>query len=134
MITFEDSNYKRLSEEFKLIDSRLSIIIYAISGFMNRYMPTKVLCIIDIHRLDPGSVHHYWRAVDMRTKHLTKEEGNEIYAFIEKSIQYDPNRPDIEVVHDERELENRSPLATGEHFHIQVDPNNLMKFTNTLDV
>lgn len=107
--------------EFEKLDSRLQFIAYAIAGFcMTRFQ--KPSTITDVFRNDPGSTHAYWRGIDLRTRHLTEEEGDEAVEFVNSIALYDPKRPSLMVIKDERKKGDRSRTATGQHWHVQVDP------------
>lgn len=109
-----------LKEQFRQVDFRLQIIVYALAAYTwDRF--GKVTTITCVYRGD-GGVHQFNRGVDTRTRNLTQAEGDEIYAVFNKHIEYDPDRPQLDVIHDERAEEDRSAKATDEHFHIQVDP------------
>ena len=109
-----------LSEQFQDVDQRLKFIVYAISGFIwdQFRKETMITCVYR-----PGTgVHAYMCGVDLRTRNLIRAEGDRVLKEFNGHTEYDPRRPAINVVHDERAPEDQSTDATEEHFHIQVWP------------
>ena len=111
-------NFKaeRQEEEFPKLDRRLQFIVYAIAGFMEQEFSIDAV-VTDVYREDKGSVHHYWRGVDLRTRHLTEAEGDSVVEFVNEVAIY--NYTGKKVLVDERI--KMSSKASSQHFHLQVD-------------
>ena len=109
-----------LKTEFLEADPRARFVVHAIASYtwLMFGKPTVITCI---YRPGKG-VHAFHCGIDLRTKQLTRAEGDMILDEFNSHIEYDPRRPNLNVVHDERALEDQSEDATDEHLHIQVWP------------
>lgn len=102
-----------LKAEFLQADPRIRFVVHAVASY-TWLMFGKATVVTCVYR--PGSgVHAFNCGVDLRTKQLTRAEGDAILAEFNSHIEYDPRRPNLKVLHDER-------AATEEHIHVQVWP------------
>ena len=116
-----------LELEFLNIDSRLQVIIYALSGFVS-FNFGKNITLTELmrtqemqdsyyssnpkYKIKPfKSVHQFGRGADISVKYFTDEELKDIYLFLNKSFAYS-NAFKTAVIHD---------VGLGKHLHIQVD-------------
>ncbi|KKM87490.1 hypothetical protein LCGC14_1268470, partial [marine sediment metagenome] len=83
MIKFKDD---LIRHEFYRLDKRLMAVIYLIGGFARQEFK-KDITITCAYRGDSGT-HKDWRAVDMRTRNLSSEEGDKLVAFVNDHIDY----------------------------------------------
>ena len=119
MLTFKSP---KLKAEFLKADARVRFIIYAMAAFI--YLMFRKETVVTCVYRPGGGVHAFYCGVDLRTKHLSRDEGNQVLKEFNGHIEYDPRRPNMNVVHDERVPEDQSAYATDEHFHVQVWPGN----------
>lgn len=109
-----------LKTEFLQADPRIRFVVHAVASY-TWLMFGKATVITCVYRPGTG-VHAYNCGVDLRTFNLTRAEGDQVLKEFNGHTEYDPRRPAINVVHDERAPEDQSTDATEEHFHIQVWP------------
>ena len=117
MLTFKTPELKA---EFLAADPRIRFIVHAVASY-TWVMFGKETVVTCVYRPGKG-VHAYNCGVDLRTTHLNPGEGNAILREFNGHLEYDPRRPTMNVVHDERALEDQSADATEQHFHVQVWP------------
>ena len=93
-----------------LLDSRIQFIIYALAGFiLNEF--GKHMVITSIHREEDTGIHHYWRAIDIRSFIYKEEEIASILRFLNDNVVYGKGRYITAIYHD---------VGRGPHIHIQV--------------
>jgi hypothetical protein len=65
--------------------------------------------------LNASGIHVDWRAVDVRTRGVSKDAVQDVTKYINDRWAYDPRRPNLKVCFSE-------PHGTGPHGHFQVHP------------
>jgi len=115
MIIFKE---KIFADQFWKVDSRLRHILFALSGFVSQSFG-KDIVVTSALRDDPGSLHAYGRAFDIRieqvgNKHFTDEETEQIKEFV-SAYEYDEKHKTL-FVHGE-----------PPHGHLQVNSGDYTK-------
>ena len=105
-----------LEQEFLMLDARLKVVAYAISGFVAQF--SKNFTITSIYRQN-SAVHKDWRGFDGRTTNLADKESDELIKFINEHIDYGDGKHFI--INDERKA-GSSKNWTAPHIHVQVPP------------
>ena len=113
MIKFKDSD---IQQEFLMLDARLKVVAYAISGFCAQIY--KDITLTSAYRKNSGT-HKAFRAFDMRTSNLSDKESDELVEFINTHVDYGDGVHFI--IKDERKP-GSSDNWTGPHIHVQVPP------------
>ena len=114
MIRFKDAD---IQQEFLMIDDRLRIVAYAVSGLV-RHEFHKDFTITSVYRLNSGT-HKDWRAFDGRTTNLSESESDRLIEFVNEHIDYGDGVHFI--IKDERKP-GSSQNWTAAHIHVQVPP------------
>ena len=113
MIKFKEPD---IGQEFLMLDARLKVVAYAISGFCAQFH--KDITLTSAYRKNSG-IHKAFRAFDMRTTNLSEKEGDGLVEFINAHIDYGDGKHFV--IKDERKP-GSSPNWTAPHFHVQVPP------------
>lgn len=113
----------RMLEEFRRVRRPLAAIVCALACFMwERYK--KELWITEVIR-DGLDTHGLLRAVDVRTRNLTKKQRQECADFINEHVEYDPVRPELNCcIYGVLDKDGKH----WDHFHIQIHPRTRTKF------
>lgn len=127
----------RILREFNnpSLDFRVRAIVFAISGY-TQHVFNKPTILTEIWRSDSEqdkiygknsgkpNIHKWWRAIDLRTMHLTLDEINDLILFLNHFIytQRDGKKFPTVLYHEVKDSEGK---LLGYHFHIQVDPDGI---------
>ena len=100
----------KMREEFDLTDRSLQKIVNAISVITDVLFEAKTT-LTSVFRDEPDSVHYYYRAVDIRSYHLTPGQCKKLVTVVNKIFPYGKGRFETMLYHD---------AGSGWHFHVQV--------------
>ena len=107
MIYFKENNMRN---EFLLLKKELKNIVYVIDAVMTA-MFKKETGVTSVYREDPKSPHHYYRAIDLRSRDLKDEQCMELINYMNLMFPYGKKQFQTMICHDS---------GPGLHFHVQV--------------
>ena len=109
MVYFKEG---KLREEFHKLDSRVRKIAYVLSTLMDALHGEKAT-VTSVYREDVHSPHHFYRAIDLRSRDIKPEACVYLEAILNVIFPYEKEAHQTVIYHDS---------GQGIHFHIQVKP------------